>query len=361
MSGVVFMSGSIKDIVKVASIYMATIIGAGFASGQEIVQFFTAYEKGGFYGILLAGILFSVIGCLVLDKVYRGRIRNYNEFIYPLLGMKTGRFVEAAATVFMFCLFCIMIAGAGNILYTKLGISYLVSVFIMAFLCMFFMSGSIKGIAALSTAVTPVLIIGILATGIYVVIFRDISTFSFTGILKGLRYNWFASAILYVGYNSIMSIMLMSGMLVYLKSEKTARLGGALGGLMLCFAALVLYAALFLNNSARSDAELPFLQLVTKYDIMMGILYSGLLWLAMFLSAATSGYCFVDRVCERTGNSRFLITAVICAAAIPLSTVGFSKLIAYIYPVFGYLGLFISFAVLLQGAGERISRKKSMK
>lgn len=355
------MSGGFRDVIKVASVYMATIIGAGFASGQEIVQFFTAYEKGGFYGILLAGILFSIIGCLVLDKVYKGRIRNYNEFIYPLLGIKTGRFVEAAATVFMFCLFCIMIAGAGNILYQKLGFSFLVSVIIMGLLCMFFMSGSIKGIAALSTAVTPVLIIGILATGLYVVIFRDISTFNIVVILRGMRYNWFASAILYVGYNSIMSIMLMSGMFAYLKSEKTARLGGILGGMMLCFAALILYAALFLNNSGRSDAELPFLQLVSKYDVLMGVLYSGLLWLAMFLSAATSGYCFVDRVCGRTGKSRFTITAIVCAAAVPLSTVGFSKLIAYIYPVFGYLGLFISFAVILQGISEGLRRKHTFK
>ena len=204
MSGVVFMSGGFRDVVKVASIYMATIIGAGFASGQEIVQFFTTYEKGGFYGILLAGILFSLIGCLVLDKVYRGRIKNYDEFIYPLLGLKTGKFVEAAATVFMFCLFSIMIAGAGNILYQKLGLSYLLSVVIMSLLCMFFMSGSIRGIAALSTAVTPILIVGILATGLYVVIFRDISTFNISGLFMGMRYNWFASAILYVGYNSIM-------------------------------------------------------------------------------------------------------------------------------------------------------------
>ena len=42
---------------------MATIICAGFASGQEIMQF-TGYYEGGFYGIVLAGILFSIIGML---------------------------------------------------------------------------------------------------------------------------------------------------------------------------------------------------------------------------------------------------------------------------------------------------------
>ena len=49
-----------KNIFKVASIYIATIVGAGFASGREIVQFFTSYYRGGFYGILLTGVLFAL-------------------------------------------------------------------------------------------------------------------------------------------------------------------------------------------------------------------------------------------------------------------------------------------------------------
>jgi len=49
-----FLSQDVKNILKVASIYMATVIGAGFASGQEIMQFFSSYYEGGFYGIVLA-------------------------------------------------------------------------------------------------------------------------------------------------------------------------------------------------------------------------------------------------------------------------------------------------------------------
>ena len=70
-----------RNIFRVAGIYAASITGAGFASGQEILQFFSIYRAGGFYGILLAGILFSVLGCTVLTRVYRERIRNYEEFI----------------------------------------------------------------------------------------------------------------------------------------------------------------------------------------------------------------------------------------------------------------------------------------
>jgi len=33
-----YLSEELKNIFKIASIYMATIVGAGFASSQEIVQ-----------------------------------------------------------------------------------------------------------------------------------------------------------------------------------------------------------------------------------------------------------------------------------------------------------------------------------
>jgi len=42
------LSQDVKNILKVASIYMATVIGAGFASGQEIMQFFSSYYEGDF-------------------------------------------------------------------------------------------------------------------------------------------------------------------------------------------------------------------------------------------------------------------------------------------------------------------------
>ena len=69
-----------------ASIYIATIVGAGYASGREITEFFTSYYSGGFYGILLTGVLFSFIGYTVLNKVYSERIQNYEEFLFPTVG-----------------------------------------------------------------------------------------------------------------------------------------------------------------------------------------------------------------------------------------------------------------------------------
>jgi uncharacterized membrane protein YkvI len=343
------MHSELKNIIKVACIYVATIIGAGFASGQEIIQFFSVYYKGGFWGILLAGILFSAIGCIVLDRVYRLRIRSYDEFIFPALGWFAGWVVQIGVTVFMFCLFCIMIAGSGNVLSDKLGIPFEYAALIMGLLCMVFILSSIKGLVMLGTIVTPVLLAGIVLVGFYIIVYRDRSVFSSIDSLKGIVNSWFFSSLLYVSYNSLMSVVVMCNLLPYLKTKRTGRVGGILGGALLCFVALVLNTAIFMYYPGPAESELPVLGILGRYGSLAGSLYAILLWLAMLVSAVTSGFCFVDRVASKVSIDKHLLTIALCAAAVPLSTLGFSRLIVAIYPVFGYLGLFLVLVILMQG------------
>lgn len=358
------MRGEFRNIIKVACIYMTTIIGAGFASGQEIMQFFSSYYEGGFYGILFAGFLFSVIGYMVLDRVYRERIRNYDEFLFPMMGWFMGWVVEIFVTLFMLSLFCIMIAGSANILKNSLGIPYQYAVIIMSVACMLVILTSIKGVVALSTVVTPILIMGILVVGFYVIINKDVYVFSISGYFNKITDNWFFSSLLYVSYNSILSIVVMSSLLPYLKTRKIGIMGGILGGAMLCFIAFVLNTILFLFYPESVSNELPVLKIVEKYSDFLVSAYTVILWLAMLVSAVTSGYCAIERISSKMTVNTKLVTAIMCALAVPLSSFGFSSLIATLYPFFGYIGLFILLIVFIQGIRilpGRVSRRKLIK
>jgi len=48
--------------LKLAALYTAIIMGAGFASGQELLQYFVGYGTSGIWGLIAAGVLFSVTG-----------------------------------------------------------------------------------------------------------------------------------------------------------------------------------------------------------------------------------------------------------------------------------------------------------
>ena len=60
-----------KDTLRIAGAYVAYVIGSGFATGQEIVQFFTVYGIKGIAGMLVCTVLFAAMGSTLLADGFR--------------------------------------------------------------------------------------------------------------------------------------------------------------------------------------------------------------------------------------------------------------------------------------------------
>ena len=67
---------NIRNILSVVCGYAAAVIGAGFASGQEIISFFVKYGKYSIIGVLLSCIIFSVFAYAVLSVCVEKNIEN---------------------------------------------------------------------------------------------------------------------------------------------------------------------------------------------------------------------------------------------------------------------------------------------
>lgn len=50
------------NVIKYAGAYIAFIIGSGFATGQEIIQFYTSYGIWGIGSIAISMFLFAWVG-----------------------------------------------------------------------------------------------------------------------------------------------------------------------------------------------------------------------------------------------------------------------------------------------------------
>lgn len=48
-----------KKSIEMAGAFIGVIVGAGFASGQEILQFFTSFGWWGIIGGVIAAVLFA--------------------------------------------------------------------------------------------------------------------------------------------------------------------------------------------------------------------------------------------------------------------------------------------------------------
>ncbi|WP_296103575.1 hypothetical protein [uncultured Corynebacterium sp.] len=56
-----------KRTIAVAMSVVGLIVGAGFSSGQEVLQYFVAFGKMGVWGAVIVAVLMSAAGMIVLQ------------------------------------------------------------------------------------------------------------------------------------------------------------------------------------------------------------------------------------------------------------------------------------------------------
>src|SRR5699024_12405066 len=58
---------SFRNITGIALAFIGLLVGAGFATGQEVVQYFTAFGINGVWGIAVAGGIMTWAGTVVVQ------------------------------------------------------------------------------------------------------------------------------------------------------------------------------------------------------------------------------------------------------------------------------------------------------
>lgn len=332
---------------ELASIYIGTVIGAGFASGQEIIQFFGVYGYKGIYGIILAAALFSIVGAIVLYQVYKNRITCYSEYVTPLFGERISSFLEIIIISYLFISFCIMLAGSGALFNQHFNVNSNIGIYLMAFLCFITLAFSIKGVSFVNRLMVPLMIVGIVLVGLVVVGKEKFIFSNYHGVNITKTGNWVTSAMLYVSYNTISSVVVLASLFPIINDEKQAVKGGILGGVGLGVMGMFILLPILILYSDVHSIEIPMIKAAQYMGNWGGYMYSIILWFAMFTTAIGNGLGCINKISSLVKENQLFISAVFCIISIPLAKVGFSSLVSIIYPLFGYLGLFMFLFIII--------------
>lgn len=357
---------------QIASLYIGTVIGAGFASGQEILQFFVNYGYKGIIGAFVSTLLFIAVATGVLVKVYKNKLNNYQELITPVLGKKLSILAEFIMLSYLFIGACIMVSGSGALFEEQLGLSYNMGLIIMVILTFLTVIHSVEGVLKVNGFLIPILLFGIVAIGLIVFIKNDFNFINSVGQVQLVvtpKHNWLISSIMYVNYNVISAIVVLASLKSIINSKKTAIKGGVMGGLGLGLLALFLILPLLILYTDVSSLEIPMLGVARSVIPKGDIPYSVLIWIAMFTTAVSNTFGFLTRLCDIINVNFKLMAIVFCALTIPIAKMGFSNLVDVFYPIFGYLGsgLIVIFIVISlykevdKWIGKRIIRIKIKK
>lgn len=55
-----------KDQIKISMAFLGLLVGAGFATGLEVIQYFVSFGFYGLWGVLLSGVVMAVAGAVIL-------------------------------------------------------------------------------------------------------------------------------------------------------------------------------------------------------------------------------------------------------------------------------------------------------
>jgi len=336
--------------LKIAATYIGMVIGAGFATGQEILQFFAVFGINGLWGLILIAAGFVVFGFITIETSHLLGAKSYLD-ILKASGKIPAFVLDLLVTFFLFGSVTAMVAGAGALFSEQFGLPGISGNLIMAAAAAATVLAGTRGLINSMSIVTPFVFVSLA----YICIHSIVSTppdftihVAATG--SGLINHWFLAAILYISYNMVLSIAVLAPLGPLAKDKKTIAFGSVLGGLGLGAGAILVYLALYGNFSAIQALEVPMSYIAGNISPTVQILFSAILTAGIYTTAVGALYGFASRVTdiEKASRKSTGIIVITGIASFFASLFGFSTLVQYLYPIMGYGGLFL-LAGLLYG------------
>ncbi len=334
------MGKKAKSLLKISAIYLGTVLGAGFASGQELLLFFVRFSRRGLLGCLLAGGLFCAVGAFILSKGYELSEKSSLSYLRSIFGKPMAAFFELAIKAFLCISFCVMLSGSGAFFTERFSLPAYVGILATDLICLLVFLCDLKGLSAINVLLTPFMLAGTLYVCLYSLVCDNVSAW----LPISHHGQFFPYALFYVGYNLLTAIAVLVPASALAENKNIASWGGVLGGACLTLLAVLCCLALFFEEAVWKSS-MPLLMLSERAGNLAYGVYSAVLYMAMLTTAVSTGFSIVESL-KGVGMGRKTSALLVCLAAIPLSFVEFSALVRRSYVFFGVLGILLIGGIL---------------
>lgn len=308
-----------NNIFPVAAAYCGAVIGAGFATGREVVEFFTVYGKLGIYGVVLATALFMWAGVMILDVTHYHPVYSYLDFLRHVLCYKV--LVVVADFLFLGTLLTgtgVMAAAAGSI-FCRWGMNYTWGTAVFLALCILILVRGSKGFMQANSWLVPGM-----ALIIIVLCLAQISKPVGAGFSGPL-----GSAFLYVAYNVAIAAVALTTLKEHLTC-KTVVWGGLCGGMVLGLLLLLVYMG---TIGLPGLAEIPMGELAMIWLGKGQWIYELVLLAAVLTTALANMHGLASRVAAR--GRYWPALTLVAVTGLAMSQYGFATLVGLLYPLLG--------------------------
>jgi len=320
-----------KQALLITGVFIATVIGAGFASGSEVVHYFIAYHNTCFWGILVSSLLFGVFAELLLSL----EGASFEACMQQLMPAPFAKLTDLFSFFFMGIVFLTMLSGSGEIIAQTIGADRHIGIFFVCIICLIIFLFDLKGFLAANSILAIFIIVGMVGVCVFLLA---------SGSLPASQTNssrWLLASGNYVSYN----LLTAAAVLVSLgNTQKPPRfLCGILSSITFFVILNLLRIVLMRSPDSVLASELPMLTLCKLQNPLLALFYAAVLFAAMLTTALSNGFTVVGRIPLPQKLSVCLLISVGYFGA----GMNFSFLVNRIYRLAGDCGIVLFLLILI--------------
>ena len=317
--------------IEITSLYIGIIMGAGFASGRECWQFFGVFGTKGYAGAAASTVCFVLLACMLTYIARSKGTADLGRLICPVESRPAYELIGWVLAAIYYSMIIAMTAAGGSLLNQQFGINKAVGGIIIALLCIFTVLGDFERVSKIFRLMIPVLFV----IGIATILLTINADFSQSGPTEGftpgrMSPNWPVSALVFMAYNTTGMIAMSGNSAINAKDARNAYAGAVAGTLCLGALTILLLRALLTDMAFSAELDLPMLGFAGLYG-------------AVYSTGASTYYGFSTKL--KNGKYKKWIIIGGALAGFLLGLTGFKKLVEFLYPAQGYIG--IVFIVLI--------------
>lgn len=380
---------SVKKAIILAGAIIAFTIGSGFATGQEIIQYYSSYGLEFIATVIVFAVLFLYYNFNFAKAGSTERFAKSNDVYKYFCGKYVGTFLDYYSTAFVYMSFWVMIGGASSTLEQQYGLPHVVGGIILAALAVVTVAAGLRRLVDTIGIVGPVIVVMCIIIAVLALAANwqnlgdglaaiasapegligatEADNIKYAAAPGGAIPGWLMSGLSYAGFVLLWfaSFTAALGMNNKLKDLNAGIIGGT-AAICLAIVLVALAQISCINTESLSNpgvfvwnADIPNLILAEHILPAFSAVFALVVFAGIYSTAVPLLYNPVSRFAEE-GTARFrLLTLALGVIGLLVGLfLPFRVLVNVIYVLNGYVGALLLIFMVVKNVRDLVARRR---
>lgn len=350
-------------VLTYAGAFIAFLIGSGFATGQEVLQYFSSYGYSGLLGVMVVFLLFLYVGVSFVTVGQEYKFPKGSDVYKYYCGNLVGSFYDYFSIAFIYMSYIVMIGGAGATLNQQYGVPVWVGGIMMGVFAAATVVLGLGRIVDVIGKIGPTIILLTIILGITAILKNPQGLVNANDILPQVNLlkastNWFYAAASYVGFCMLWLAAFMTSMGAASDSKRESVIGVSIGAIGFSIALAIITLGILANIEDIAGTMVPTLVLAENISSVLATIFSFIVVAGIYTTSVPLLWQVVARFSEEKTNKFKILTITLAGIGVFIGLkVPFDRLVNVIYVINGYVGIILLGFMIVKSVRTRILSK----